>query len=63
MPIVICGLGDEGAARPVPVVSALVEFGSALHVLRDPGHHEAAGWAAGVRSAMSPHLAAWPCLS
>ena len=59
MPIVICGLGDEGAGRPVPVVSALVEFGSALHVLRDPEHHEAAGWAAGVRSAMSPRLAAW----
>jgi hypothetical protein len=59
MPIVICGLGDEGAGRPVPVVSALVEFGSALHVLRDPEHHEADGWAAGVRSAMSPRLAAW----
>jgi DNA-binding transcriptional ArsR family regulator len=43
----------------VPVVSALVEFGSALHVLRDPGHHGADRWAAAVRAAMSPRLAGW----
>src|SRR5262249_9704764 len=59
MPTAITGLGDEGPGRPVPVVSALVEFGSALHVLRDPGHHDAAAWAAGVREAMSPRLVAW----
>jgi len=59
MPIVICGLGDEGAGRPVPVVSPMVEFGSALHVLRDPRHHEAADWAADIRAAMSPRLAVW----
>ena len=59
MPTAITGLGDEGPGRPVPVVSALVEFGSALHVLRDPGHHDAAAWAAGVRTAMSPRLVAW----
>src|SRR5262249_17523760 len=53
------GLGDEGPGRPVPVVSALVEFGAALHVLRDPGHHDAAAWAAGVRKAMSPRLVTW----
>jgi hypothetical protein len=41
------------------VVSALVEFGSALHVLRDPGHHGAEAWAAGVRAEMSPRLASW----
>jgi hypothetical protein len=39
------------------VVSALVEFGPALHVLRDPGHHDAVEWADGVRAAMSPELA------
>src|SRR5262249_57991275 len=59
MPAAITGWGDEGRGRPVPVVSALVEFGSALHVLRDPGHHDAAAWAAGVREAMSPRLVAW----
>src|SRR5262249_49544661 len=59
MPTAITGLGDEGPGRPVPVVSALVEFGSALHVRRDPGPHGAAAWAAGVREAMSPRLVAW----
>jgi hypothetical protein len=39
------------------VVSALVEFGPALHVLRDPGHHDAVEWADGVRAARSPELA------
>jgi hypothetical protein len=58
MPISIVGLDDPGAAPPAAVVSALVEFGSALHVLRDPGHHGAAGWAADVRGALSPRLAA-----
>jgi DNA-binding transcriptional ArsR family regulator len=58
MPITISGLGDEGPGRPVPVVSALVELGSALHVLRDPQHHHAVAWADGVRRAMSPRLAA-----
>lgn len=59
MPVSIVGLGDSGLACPVPVVSALVEFGSALHVLGDPGHHGADEWAAGVRAAMSPGLAGW----
>lgn len=58
MPTVITGLGEAGPGRPEPVVSALIEFGSALHVLRDPGHHGAAGWAAGVWAAMSERLAA-----
>jgi DNA-binding transcriptional ArsR family regulator len=43
----------------VPVVSTLIEFGSALHVLRDPGHHGATGWAAGIRAKMSRRLVAW----
>jgi DNA-binding transcriptional ArsR family regulator len=43
----------------VPVVSPLIEFGSALHVLRDPGHHGATGWAAGIRAKMSRRLVAW----
>ena len=59
MPTVITGLDEAGPGRPVPVVSALIEFGSALHVLRDPGHHGAARWAAGIRAKMSPRLAAW----
>src|SRR6266571_4494858 len=59
MPISIVGLDGSGSAWPVPVVSALVEFGSALHVLRDPGHHGADGWAAAVRATMSPRLAGW----
>ena len=59
MRTVIAGLGEAGPGRPVPVVSALVEFGSALHVLRDPGHHGASGWAAGVSAEMSVRLLAW----
>jgi DNA-binding transcriptional ArsR family regulator len=58
MPISIVGLDNSGAAPPAAAVSALVEFGSALHVLRDPGHHGAAGWAADVRAMLSPRLAA-----
>ncbi len=64
MPTAIVGLaaGAEPGGAPVaatlaPVVSALVEFGSALHVLRDPGHHDAVEWGDGVRAAMSPELA------
>jgi DNA-binding transcriptional ArsR family regulator len=57
MPTAITGLDRAGAARPVPVVSVLVELGSALHVLGDPVHHGAARWAADVRAAMSPGLA------
>jgi DNA-binding transcriptional ArsR family regulator len=59
MPTVITGLGEAGPGRPVPVVSALLEFGSALHVLRDPGHHDATEWAAGIRARMSQRLVAW----
>jgi DNA-binding transcriptional ArsR family regulator len=59
MPTVITGLGETGPDRPEPVVSALIEFGSALHVLRDPGHHGAAGWAAGICAGMSERLVAW----
>jgi DNA-binding transcriptional ArsR family regulator len=59
VPTVITGLAGTGPARPVPVVSALVEFGSALHVLRDPGHHGADPWAAGIRASLSPRLAEW----
>lgn len=57
MPTSIAGLDRPGAAPLVPVVSTLVELGSALHVLRDPGHHDAVEWAGGVRAAMSPELA------
>lgn len=65
MPTAIVGLDTQGTEpgagpglpQPAPVVSALVEFGSALHVLRDPGHHGAAEWAAGIRASMSPGLA------
>jgi DNA-binding transcriptional ArsR family regulator len=53
MPIAISGLGRP----PTPVVSALVELGSALHVLRDPTHHGADRWAAEVQAAMSDWLA------
>jgi uncharacterized protein DUF5937 len=56
MPISILGLDEADPARSGPAVSALVEFGSALHVLRDPGHHGSGEWAAGVRGAMSPGL-------
>ena len=59
MPTVITGLGETGPGRPAPVVSALIEFGSALHVLRDPCHHGAGGWAAGVVAGMSERLVAW----
>lgn len=51
MPLVIVN-----ASASTAVVSALVELGSALHVLRDPGHHGLADWAAGVRARISPEL-------
>jgi DNA-binding transcriptional ArsR family regulator len=41
----------------VASVSPLVELGSALHVLRDPDHHDAAEWAASVRTGVSRRLA------
>jgi DNA-binding transcriptional ArsR family regulator len=37
----------------------VVEFGAALHVLGDPGHHRSTAWAALIRASMSPRLAAW----
>ena len=55
MAITITGLGGSAPVRPV--VSAVVEFGSALHVLRDPGHHGAERWAADTWAKMSPRLA------
>jgi hypothetical protein len=58
MPTVITGLDEAGPGRPEPVVSPLIEFGSALHVLRDPGHHGATGWAAAVGARMSQRLVA-----
>lgn len=59
MPTAITGLGEAGPGRPLPVVSPLIEFGSALHVLRDPDHHGAAAWAAGIQAKMSRRLVAW----
>ena len=59
MPTAITGLDGPAGAGPVPAVSALIELGSALHVLRDPGHHGAGPWAGSVRAAMSPRLAGW----
>lgn len=55
--MMIVGLSGPAAARPVAVVSAIIELGSALHVLRDPGHHDAERWAAGVRARITPALA------
>jgi DNA-binding transcriptional ArsR family regulator len=54
MPISITGLG---ATRLAPVVEPMVELGGALHVLDDPEHHGAVGWAEGIRARMSPALA------
>jgi DNA-binding transcriptional ArsR family regulator len=56
VPISIVGLDEAGPARFGPAVSALMELGSALHVLRDPGHHGSDEWAARVRGALSPGL-------
>lgn len=58
MPITIAGVSDTGTGRPVPVVSPMIEFGSALHVLGDPEHHGAAEWAARMRGSMTGELAA-----
>jgi DNA-binding transcriptional ArsR family regulator len=58
MPIAIAGLRALPAGQPRTVVSPLVELGSALHVLVDPAHHRAEGWAAGVRDRLSPSLRA-----
>lgn len=55
------------AARPVFATSALVELGCALHVLNEPAHHDAAQWAAQVRTTLSPsgeaELAQWSWLT
>ncbi|MDP4511033.1 ArsR/SmtB family transcription factor [Nonomuraea turcica] len=60
MPTVITGLDRcMQAGSLLPAVSAMTEFGSALHVLRDPGHHGLEDWAAKIRRAMSPRLVAW----
>ncbi|MFI7416363.1 DUF5937 family protein [Nonomuraea sp. NPDC049684] len=60
MPTVITGLDRcMQAGTLLPAVSAMTEFGSALHVLRDPRHHGLDDWAAKILTAMSPGLAAW----
>lgn len=56
MPITVAGLHDLPPGQPFPVVSPLVEMGSALHVLADPSHHHADDWATVVRSRLSPAL-------
>jgi len=56
MPITVAGLRTLPPGQPLPVVSPLVEMGSALHVLADPSHHDADDWAAAVRSRMRPAL-------
>jgi hypothetical protein len=55
--LTVLGVAGPAGSVPVAVVSPLVELGSALHVLRDPGHHDADEWAAGVRAGMSRRLA------
>ncbi|MDP4511768.1 ArsR/SmtB family transcription factor [Nonomuraea turcica] len=47
------------AGSLVSAISAMTELGSALHVLRDPGHHGLEEWAARIRTEMSPRLDAW----
>jgi DNA-binding transcriptional ArsR family regulator len=54
VPTAITGLHR---ARPTTVVEPLIELGSALHVLDDPGHHGAVEWADGIRARLSPALA------
>jgi hypothetical protein len=57
VPLTVVGVAGRAGAAPVAVPSVLVELGSALHVLRDPGHHDAAEWATTIRARMSPRLA------
>lgn len=54
MPTAIIGLDR---ARPSTVVKPMIELGGALHVLDDPGHHDAVEWAEGIRARLSPALA------
>lgn len=54
MPTAIIGLDR---ARLTTVVEPMIELGGALHVLDDPGHHDAVEWADGVRARLSPALA------
>jgi DNA-binding transcriptional ArsR family regulator len=56
MPITVAGLRALPPGQPLPVVSPLVEMGSAVHALADPSHHHAADWAAKTRSGMRPSL-------
>jgi DNA-binding transcriptional ArsR family regulator len=56
MPISVVGLQGLSTRGPIPVMSPLVELGSALHVLADPSHHRADTWAADVRSRLDPDL-------
>ncbi len=67
MPITVAGLRALPPGQPLPVVSPLVEMGSALHVLADPSHHHADDWATAIRSEMRLGLRrrttawAWTC--
>jgi DNA-binding transcriptional ArsR family regulator len=56
MPITVAGLRALAPGQPIPVVSPRVEMGSALHVMADPSHHHADGWATTVGSRLSPAL-------
>jgi DNA-binding transcriptional ArsR family regulator len=54
VPTAITGLDH---AKLTTVVEPLVELGGALHVLDDPGHHDALDWANTVKGRLSPALA------
>jgi DNA-binding transcriptional ArsR family regulator len=57
MPVVISGLT---AAMPLfAAVSPLAEFGSALHVWQDPGHHDRADWAPPISAGLLSRTERW----
>ncbi|WP_328992013.1 DUF5937 family protein [Kribbella sp. NBC_01245] len=63
MPTVLTGLNRLTGEQIRPIVSPLLELGSALHVLAEPGHHDRLEWAARIRATMTPaenaELDAW----
>lgn len=53
MPTVLTGLHRLTGEQIRPIVSPLLELGSALHVLAEPGHHDRLEWAVRVKATMT----------
>jgi len=59
LPTILAGVSRLDPERIRHVASPLLELGSALHVLAEPGHHGRTEWAAQVPAVLRKDLAAW----